>query len=292
MPISGTLIGTQTEANQSNSGGVSAPTDTIDLTADVATGEWIMLVQLGGYAWQNPTSPFPHADEPMVNIVGFEDMSDAAFAAPGNYVPETNHAVQRYALNDSGSDVYVDDSYPVLLDSAIGLLAADLASSHTITIDWGTFGLPWTRIEAHAYFLTKITAPFDTDGAGSGVWLDGSTPSAYSSPTNIASGTDSYSLTINAAAAAAAGKGAAAIVAVAWDDTSLTPTLPDGWTQLSTYADTASGWAGLLAGRTFSPGDSGPYTFAATFSSSVKSATCFDTWQLAASSGIHIAQRF
>jgi hypothetical protein len=158
-------------------------------------------------------------------------------------------------------------------------------------------GIEWSggekRWDGYAAFITRINAPFDPDGgSGGAIYLNGSAPDMNGDTFNIASGTTSPDAVTTAATDADSGHGAIAIVSVSWDDISLTPSITSGWTLLGTYADPTTTYAGLVAGRIFDAGDTGTYTFNATFSSSVLSETVIDTYQSALTGGVHISQRF
>jgi hypothetical protein len=300
MP-SGTIVGTASIPQREDSPlqPLADFSDSVALSASVSSGDWLTLIQVGGYPWATDCGaigpPFiPFIAESAVGNVVFEQIDHASFADSG-VVGEWNQDVNPIGfLSDPGgcpsprTTAYVDNTYPNLAYTLPGVLSAGISLGDDITIDWHLptgIGI----VEAYTALVVKIVAPFD-QLFNEPIWLEGTSFSGASSE-GFNSGTTSYPVVTHATSSAAAGKGAVCLAAIAWDDTSIVPTLTSGWTILTNYADMTTGWASLLAGRQFSPGDTGTYTLTATFSSSVKSTCMCDTWQTLAGEGLHVWQR-
>jgi hypothetical protein len=298
---SGTIVGTASIAQHENVplSPLSDFSDSVALSASVSSGDWLVFVQVGGWPWfadcgsPGPPIPIPYIAESSVGNVLFEQIQHASFADGGS-VSEWNQDVNPIGfLSDPGAcpsprtTAYVDNTYPNLAYTEPSILSAGISSGDSIEIDWvmGDTGI----VETYTALVAKITAPFD-QAFNEPIWLEGTSFSGAASE-GFNSGTTSYPLVTHAANAAAAGKGAICLAAIAWDDTSIVPTLTSGWTMLTNYADTTTGWASLLAGRVFAPGDTSTYTLTATFASSVKSTCMCDTWQTLAGEGLHVWQR-
>jgi hypothetical protein len=275
MSISGILIA---DGHYSHEDGTQEPpttwnailpfVDSPTLIHDAHAGEYTALATLGGYPW---IMDVPFTVTEGASQDAFSDLNHSSLIIPAI---QWNTDTQ-FIRPPPYTVLLIDDTYPNMNYSWPGLLTADIFIGDSMDIEWTPHSV---RLEDYAAMIVAITTNPAID-------LD-----IYNEPINLESGdalpapisnvgTSSPALVTSAADFAASGKGAFAIGVIAWDDIAQVPTLPSGWVDLGHYADSTTGWAGMFFGRAFFPGDAGPYTMTATFSSSVKSTGNIDTWQ-------------
>lgn len=278
--------------------GIDAYTDTLTTSVDAPVDSWVMCLVMGGYVLVPSalsTWPLPPPLKPDVTFETFEALEhdNFRFDIPPNGINQTNTYAAFLSTNDAATPniytTYVTEEYPPLSVSAPGSLTAQISSGASLLISWPHADAVVRR--AYAVFAIYIQGPFDpalSGGVPNGapIGIDATIPS--STPI-INDGTDSPTVTSYGSSGADPGHGGLTIIGLAWDDTAILPTLPDGWTDLGHCADDTTGWAGMIVGRVFDAGDTGPYAFTATFASSVKSSACLDTYQTPAK-GLHIWQ--